>query len=461
MKIERDARVMAPDGEVGHVTHVVVDRDTREVSEIVVRRGSEEFLIPASAIDNATGGTVHLRQPGSRLAGTQRFDRDAFHGVDDERAEIETEQRARHGGAPLAAADEDAVVIGDARQERPARPPAPRAADDQIVVPVAEERLGVAKRETELGAVLVRKRVVEEQQTVPVELMREEVRVEARDITDRPARPGDQLFQEGTIRVPVLGEEVIVEKEAVITGEVVLDKDQVVERELITDTVRRERVEVEEGTRHTQPAPARQPAVRQQLAPTPGTAGDVGARQAQPAAEVRTHQGQQTLADAGQVRESTQPRDTCARPAAPAPAPARGRASEGEIVVPVAEERVEVAKREAELGAVEIRKRVVEEQVSVPVELAHEEIHVQERDIADRPVRPGDEVFQGGTISVPVRGEEAVVEKEAVITGEVVLDKERVVEREQITDTVRREQIEVEERGRERRDTGRRPGSGR
>ena len=121
------------------------------------------------------------------------------------------------------------------------------------------------------------------------------------------------------------------------------------------------------------------------------------------------------------------------------------QSTEGEIRVPVAEERLEVSKREAELGEVEVRKTVVQEQVSVPVELAHEEVHVQERDIADRPVQAGDQVFQEGVIRVPVRGEEAVVQKEAVVTGEVVIDRERLVERQNITDTVRRERVEVEE----------------
>ncbi len=116
-----------------------------------------------------------------------------------------------------------------------------------------------------------------------------------------------------------------------------------------------------------------------------------------------------------------------------------------EVAIPVAEERLNVQTREAELGEVQVHKSVIQEQVSVPVELEREEVHVQQRDIADRPVQAGDQLFQEGTIRVPVRGEEAVVSKEAVVTGEVVIDKERLVERQQVTDTVRREQIEVDE----------------
>ena len=118
---------------------------------------------------------------------------------------------------------------------------------------------------------------------------------------------------------------------------------------------------------------------------------------------------------------------------------------QGQARVPVAEERLNVETRQAELGEVQLRKTVEQEQVSVPVELQREEVRVDQRDVADRPVQAGDQVFQEGTIRVPVRGEEAVVSKQAVVTGEVVIEKERTTEREQITDTVRRERVEVDE----------------
>jgi uncharacterized protein (TIGR02271 family) len=134
---------------------------------------------------------------------------------------------------------------------------------------------------------------------------------------------------------------------------------------------------------------------------------------------------------------------------------ARSPAAAGEAIaddaatirVPVVEERLEVETRETELGEVRIRRTVEQEQVAVPVELRREEVHVEERDIADRPLSAAeaDAAFQEGTVRVPVYGEEAVVTKEAVVTGEVVLDKEQVVERQQISDTVRRQHVEVEE----------------
>jgi uncharacterized protein (TIGR02271 family) len=76
-----------------------------------------------------------------------------------------------------------------------------------------------------------------------------------------------------------------------------------------------------------------------------------------------------------------------------------------------------------------------------------EEVHVEQRDIPDRPLSSADaeRLFEGGTIRVPVRGEEAVVQKEAVVTGEVVIDRYRRVEQQTVSDTVRREHVEVDE----------------
>ena len=124
-----------------------------------------------------------------------------------------------------------------------------------------------------------------------------------------------------------------------------------------------------------------------------------------------------------------------------------GRAgpAEGGTRVQVHEERLDVDKREAQLGEVEVRKEVVSEQVSVPVELRREEAHVEQVDVKDRPVGPGEDVFQEGTIRVPIRGEEAVVSQQAYVTGEVVIDKTQTTERETISDTVRKERVHVDE----------------
>jgi uncharacterized protein (TIGR02271 family) len=122
----------------------------------------------------------------------------------------------------------------------------------------------------------------------------------------------------------------------------------------------------------------------------------------------------------------------------------------GAVRVPVVEERLGVEKRQGEMGAVEVRKDVVSEEVEVPVTLRHEEVSVDRVDVPDRPIAVGDapdafpDAFKEGTIRVPVRGEEAVARKETVVTGEVVIDRDVVTENQTISDTVRKERIDID-----------------
>ena len=115
--------------------------------------------------------------------------------------------------------------------------------------------------------------------------------------------------------------------------------------------------------------------------------------------------------------------------------------TEGEIRVPVVEERLNVEQAAGRSGAVEIRKDVTSERVDVPVDVTREEV----------PGRPGRRAgppdVAGRSASghlprrddpVPVRGEEVVAEKEAVVTGEVVIDREQRTERQTVSDTVRK-----------------------
>lgn len=118
-----------------------------------------------------------------------------------------------------------------------------------------------------------------------------------------------------------------------------------------------------------------------------------------------------------------------------------------EVVVPVAEERLQVGKQVVELGAVEVRKTVAEEEVSFPISLQHDELRVEQRNFSDRPIGAADaeHLFAGGPIRIPMRGEEAVVTTQAFVTGEVVIDRSEVVERREVTDTVRVERVDVVE----------------
>jgi uncharacterized protein (TIGR02271 family) len=119
----------------------------------------------------------------------------------------------------------------------------------------------------------------------------------------------------------------------------------------------------------------------------------------------------------------------------------------GEEVLPVAEERLRVGKRDVSHGRVRIRSYVVETPVEEQVTLREERVAVERRP-ADRALGDAEQAFQERTIEAEERGEEAVVSKEARITEEVVVRKEAEQRTETVSDTVRQTEVEVEdERG--------------
>ncbi len=157
------------------------------------------------------------------------------------------------GGAMSEDSDaQTATVAATTTRARQATTPAPRQAqatmrdDDTINVPVFEEELVVGKQREEMGRVHLHKDVVQEQETVSVNLRHEEVTVERVAVTGQTSQADlRNAFQDQVIEVPVMGEEAIVGKQMHQTEEVRLHKDATQVQEQVTDTVRKEHVVVE------------------------------------------------------------------------------------------------------------------------------------------------------------------------------------------------------------------------
>jgi len=115
---------------------------------------------------------------------------------------------------------------------------------DTLKMPVREEELVVGKREQEIGRVRLHKDVVEEQQTITAPVTHEEVTVERVPVRGEYT-PGPDAFTEKDIDIPLMGEELVVDKRASVTEEVRLHKQLVTEEQQVSDTVRKERVRVE------------------------------------------------------------------------------------------------------------------------------------------------------------------------------------------------------------------------
>jgi uncharacterized protein (TIGR02271 family) len=116
----------------------------------------------------------------------------------------------------------------------------------------------------------------------------------------------------------------------------------------------------------------------------------------------------------------------------------------GDETVQVVEEDLRVGKREVGGGRVRVRSYVTERPVEEQVELRQEHVTIERRPV-DRELTSGDAAFQERTIEAVERGEEAVVSKTAHVTEEIGLRKDVERETETIRDTVRKQDVEIED----------------
>ena len=119
---------------------------------------------------------------------------------------------------------------------------------------------------------------------------------------------------------------------------------------------------------------------------------------------------------------------------------------DGEEVVPLAEEQLNVGKRLVNRGTTRVRRFVVETPVEEAVTLHSENVSVERRPAAAS-TKVTDADFTDRTIEVSETAEEAVVEKTARVREEVVINKAASDRVETVRDTVRREDVEVSRDG--------------
>ena len=113
---------------------------------------------------------------------------------------------------------------------------------DEIRVQRQEEELRAGVREREAGQVNVKKSVRTERERIAVPKKREEVSVERVAVDD--GTPGE--IGEGEVSVPVVEEEVVVEKRAVVKEEIRVRKDVVQDEEVVEADVRKEEIDIDD-----------------------------------------------------------------------------------------------------------------------------------------------------------------------------------------------------------------------
>ncbi len=119
-------------------------------------------------------------------------------------------------------------------------------------------------------------------------------------------------------------------------------------------------------------------------------------------------------------------------------------ANDGEKVIPIIEEQLQVGKRTVESGAARVSTVVTEKPVSETVNLREENVTVERRPV-DRAVENAPAAFKEGTIEITEMAEVPVVSKDARVVEEVVVGKNVTEHTETITDTVKKTEVNVDE----------------
>jgi uncharacterized protein (TIGR02271 family) len=147
--------------------------------------------------------------------------------------------------------------------------------------------------------------------------------------------------------------------------------------------------------------------------------------------------GSQTASMPPRQAEAPSPRETTTRPE--------------EATMQLHEEHLHVGKREVEAGAVRLRKVVRTERVQQPVELKREDVVIER--VPAQEARESGKPFEGEEQVIPLRREEAVIEKENIVREGVRARKRTETEQQNVSAEVRREDVEVlqgQHRGEER-----------
>jgi uncharacterized protein (TIGR02271 family) len=245
------ATVVDSDGDkIGTIGQVYLDVDTDALSWASVNTGlfgmSESFVPLEEAED--TGDGIRVPYEKEHVKNAPRIDAD---GSLEPSQEDELYRYYGHGGSGV-----DAGVVTDT---------ATRTDTDTTTgydtsgpttdeaMTRSEERLHVGTETVQTGRARLRKHVVTEQQTVTVPVSHEEVRLEREPITD--GNVGDALagpdISEEEHEVVLTEERPVIAKETVPVERVRLGTETVTENQQVTDEVRKEEIDFEDGTSGT------------------------------------------------------------------------------------------------------------------------------------------------------------------------------------------------------------------
>lgn len=124
-----------------------------------------------------------------------------------------------------------------------------------------------------------------------------------------------------------------------------------------------------------------------------------------------------------------------------------GRGTEEESLE-LHEERLNVDKERVQTGEVNVGKHVVEEEQSIDVPVEREEVYVERRPVNEQTgsgLNDSNGFNDKDSIHVDVNEERVNVSKDDVVSEELVVGKRKVKDTEHVSETVRREEADIDE----------------
>jgi len=128
------------------------------------------------------------------------------------------------------------------------------------------------------------------------------------------------------------------------------------------------------------------------------------------------------------------------------------REENGETIIPLTEERLEVSKKET-MEEATLTKESVKETKTIEVQLTHEELIIEKRkpsssSSGDTTTEGEQKQIQSKTeITIPLKKEEVVVTKKPYVKEEIVIKKKQVTETKTVSEDVISEKVSDSDRG--------------
>ncbi len=243
----RGQELRGSDGEkLGTIEEIYLDTDTDQPEWALVTTGmfgTKQSFVPLGEM-RQEGDTVTVPYDKATVKDSPTIDPDG------QLSEREESELYRHYGRDVGSGETAGTTDrGDQDSETVGRDVSGPTTDDAMTR--SEEELHVGTTQRESGRVRLRKVVVEDEVTQKVPVRREEVRIEREPITDAnvgDAKDGPEISSEEH-EIVLHEEEPVAEKRTVPKERVRLDKDVQTDERQVSDTVRKEEIEVDDDAR--------------------------------------------------------------------------------------------------------------------------------------------------------------------------------------------------------------------